>query len=285
MLTQLKLIAKGVTAPLPVSDDDSVTTDPIQIHNIDGLGPVAAAVNTAPFGTQDGENFTGTSIGSRNIVLTVGLNPNWANQTIERLRQILYSYFMTGQWVKLVFDSTHLPQVAIEGYVETMEPNMFTKDPEFQISIICPKPAFVATAQTALSGLTTAFTDPSTVDIPYNGDRPAGYLIDVTKQSGNPDLANGEVRIINNTPNLQLFSVKGVSINSSNFLRVSTVQGGKYAKLMPWPAGPAPVSLMGSVATGSIWAPFVRGVNKFQVQTATPGQTWLLSYYARYGGL
>jgi hypothetical protein len=76
-------------------------------------------------------------------VLTLGLNPNWVDQTVASLRRVLYRYLMPEAWTKLRFFSDDMPTVDIEGYVESFDPNMFTQDPEIQVSIICPKPDFI----------------------------------------------------------------------------------------------------------------------------------------------
>lgn len=283
MLTQVEALVVGVTAPdFPVTDGPA--TDPIQIRNIDGLGPVKAAVNTTQYGSVDGEFYTGSYVGARNIVLTVGLNPSWADQTFESLRRILLGYFLPGAPIKLVFTSTHMPQVKIEGFVESFEPNIFSKDPEIQVSIICPKPYFVAVAQSAITGVTTAFTDTTLTEIDYDGDVEVGYVMDFSIQAGGATLSNGEVRIVNNTPSVQLLSVKNVNVDSTHSVRVSTVQGAKFARQIPLPSGNY-TNVLGKVVPGSIWAPILKGVNYLQVMSSNPGQTWTLSYYALYGGL
>ena len=51
--------------------------DPIHIRDITGLGPVKAEIATTPFATSDGELFQGSTVGKRNIVMTLGFNPDW----------------------------------------------------------------------------------------------------------------------------------------------------------------------------------------------------------------
>src|SRR6266542_614762 len=158
MITQMKVTNPRVaSSPLPVVSLGTEATDPIQIKNIEGLGPVDATVNTAQYGSIDGEFYNGSVVGKRNIVLTVGLNPNYASQSMEFLRQCLYQYFMPKSAVSLRFASTHMPEVSIDGVVESFEPNMFSKDPEIQVSIICPQSEFVAVIPTAIQGVTVAF--------------------------------------------------------------------------------------------------------------------------------
>ena len=72
MLTEVKAYSSWRSAPtLPLSDSGRAETDLIQIRNIDGLDPVKASVNTSPFGSVDGASYVGSSVESRNIVLTI----------------------------------------------------------------------------------------------------------------------------------------------------------------------------------------------------------------------
>ena len=127
--------------------------DPVHIRDISGLGPVKAEITTTPSGASRGATFQGVSTDKRNIVLTLGLSPNWSTQTVSSLRQLLYAYFMTEQWCKLRFHSDELPTTDIEGYVEGFEPNHFAQDPEYQISIINPRPDFIEIDASIYEGL------------------------------------------------------------------------------------------------------------------------------------
>src|SRR5664279_2906619 len=90
VITLVEAFTRQTVDPIVLADPGSVETDPIQILKVDGLGPVKAAVTTTPFGDFDGESLPAASVGKRNIVLTFGLNPDWADQTFESLRAILY---------------------------------------------------------------------------------------------------------------------------------------------------------------------------------------------------
>jgi hypothetical protein len=284
MITQMEVFTSGVTTPpFPIVDQD-VGLDSIQIKNIDGLGPVTANVNTTEYGSIDGEILTGTSIPKRNIVITAALNPNWAlGQTFESVRQVLYSYFMTENQVRLRFTSTHLAPLEIIGYVESCEPDMFSKDPIYQISIICPQPYFMAVSPTSIQGLTQAFATPVDVLVNYEGNADAGFTVDVTLPSGGTAFS-GEARFINGTPTTKIGVVTPIVVSTTSFFRLSTVQGAKFARQYPIPTG-LPTNVLGKWATGGSWITLRKGVNKIQILTATAGLSWTLSYYARYGGL
>lgn len=283
MLTQMEVFTSGIlTPPWPIADQN-VSMDPIQIKNIEGLGPVKASVNTAQYGSIDGEFFNGSYTPKRNIVITVSLNPNWVDQTIEGLRQILYSYFTPETQVRLRFTSTHLSQVEIIGYVESFEPQMFAQDPEYQISIICPNPYFVNVNSTVIQGTTQAFAAPSDVIVNYEGNVNIGFVVDFILPSGGTAFT-GEVRVVNSTPTTKLSIVTPVTVSSTSLFRLSSVQSDKFARQYPQPSG-LPTNILGKVSPGSSWLTLRRGDNKIQVLSATAGLNWSLSYFARYGGL
>jgi hypothetical protein len=285
MITQLEVFTPRVTVPpLPIVEG-SPATDPIQIKNIDGLGPVASQINTSPYGSIDGEFYSGASTGKRNIVLTIGFNPDWSTQTVEGLRQMIYAYFMPKTQVKLRFTSTHMAQVDIDGYVETCEPNIFSKDPEMQVSIICPKPAFYGSSITVFAGETLALPDGDPTEIEYLGTLPTGFVLSVTPTDAAPTMTDGEVRFINEdaigTPDIFIVTA---TIDSTKFLQVSSELGNKYVRQIATPSG-IPTSILGKQAPGSIWMLLNNGTNQFRVMSAAPGQAWTIQYYAKYGGI
>ena len=283
MITQMEVFTPRVTtSPLPVTDGTE-DTDPIQIRKIDGLGPVVATVNTSQYGSVDGEFYNGSSTGKRNIVITVGLNPDWGSQSYEVLRQMLYTYFMPKNQVKLRFTSTHMATVEITGYVESFEPNLFEKDPEYQISIICPKSEFVASAPTVVEGVTVALPDGTPQEIDYQGSLPTGFVLEIADTADSADMVAGEVRVINENPDEALYIVTA-TIDASDSLKISTVSGDKYVHAVDVPSG-IETSILGKQSNGSVWLQLEQGPNQFRVATASPGQAWTLTYFARYGGL
>jgi len=286
MITQLEVFTPRVTVPpLPIVDG-SPANDPIQIRNIDGLGPVTAQINTEQYGSLDGEFYTGGFTGKRNIVLTLGFNPDWSTQTIESLRQIVYAYFMPKTQVKLRFTSTHMAQVDTDGYVESCEPNIFSKDPEMQVSIICPNPAFYGSSVTVIPGETLALPDGLPTEIDYLGTLPTGFVLSVTPTDDAPSMASGEVRIVNDdgigTPDI--FIVTGVKVDGTKYFQASSEQGNKYVRQIDTPSG-VETSILGQQAPGSIWMMLNNGVNLFRVMSDLPGQAWTMQYYAKYGGI
>ncbi len=143
MLSAVEVHSKVPNVPklsLPLLGNDG--TGPFHIRDITGLGPVKADVNSQGFGSLDGEYYTGSHVGKRNIVMTLGLNPGSYYGSVAAMRRILYAYLMPKGNPILRFIFADRPPVQIEGYVESLEPTLFAKDPEVQVSIMCPKPFF-----------------------------------------------------------------------------------------------------------------------------------------------
>lgn len=110
------------------------------IRSIDGLGPAKANVNMTDIATIDGSRYNSARLQTRNIVIDLGFLPI---HPIENLRQLTYKIFPIKKNVKLVI-GTDNRVVQTEGYVESNEPDIFSKDEGCQISIICPDPNLYA---------------------------------------------------------------------------------------------------------------------------------------------
>lgn len=258
--------------------------DEVQIRGIEGLGPVKADLPSAPF-YGDGEYITGKRVPKRNIVLTVGLNPDWVTQTLSDLRNTLYKYFMPKRWIRLEFTSTHLPTVFIEGYVESLEPNMFTQDPEMQVSIICPLPDFISVDTTTKTGtMHSAFGTPLIWD--YEGTVPTGVILAQTTPS---TTFTGELQIkLENEANAQGLIGFTTNIQAARQFVLSTLIGSKYVQEEN--GGVLLKNLLGYLTTTMEWLQVAPGENQLELKGIPSSgglltQPWTLEYNARYGGL
>ncbi len=126
------------------------------IVGIDGLASTSATINTANTGLIDGAMFNSSRVNMRNIVLTVAINGD-----AERNRIELYKYFKIKQYCKMYYQNG-IRNVYIEGFVETIETNLFTQAQTVQISIICPHPYFsaLATIHSDVSRVVSTFSFP-----------------------------------------------------------------------------------------------------------------------------
>lgn len=265
---------------LLLADGGRAETDLIQIRKITGLEPVGASVNTSPYGSLDGDAYVGSSVGSRNIVMTVKPNPDWVDWTYEKLRRILYTYFMPRRQIRLVFETDEIAPVEITGYVESIEPDIFSKDGEIQISVICPYPHFVAVTPTVVSGLTN---EEIPLEIDYDGSIETAYSLKVEQLSGEPEITGplflGNVHDVT----FQIDTPPYLDIDSFNYLVINAVPGNKYIQMVNLNTGVI-TNVLSQLKRGSIWPMLQLGVNPISVLTAGI-KTWTLTYYKRYGGL
>lgn len=284
MLTEVKAYSSLQTAPsLLLNETGRAETDFIQIRNIDGLDPVIASVGTTPYGSSDGEAYVGSSVLSRNLVLTLRPNPDWDMWSPEALRRLLYSYFMPKQALRLLFISDDMQDVDIRGVVESFAANQFSKDPEYLASVICPDPYFSATTPVVLTGQ----ANDAGIDIEYSGSIPGGIQVEVDWRSGtNPTAISIEI----GNPDLSTFEVAAPNlVSSTDYFRMSSFPRSKYVEnvVVSGPNAGKITSLLSNVTVeeGSEWPMLQPGTNSFQVVTDQGVQDWTLSYLEKFGGL
>lgn len=281
MLTEVKAYSSWRSAPtLPLDSGGRAETDLIQIRNINGLDPVKASVNTSPFGSVDGASYVGSSVLSRNIVLTLHPNPDWDLWTYEKLRRLLYSYFMPKRPTRLVFYSDDMIPVEISGVVEAVDVNIFSKDPELLVSIICPDPYFTALDPIVLTG--QSGTNPDVELIEYNGTVETGILVKVTKST---DASPTDIAIQLGDPRITFFAVKAV-LESALYFEMSSLPMQKYVQNVNIGSGVI-TNLLSKVHVqeGSLWPTLQPGENEFSVITDIGAHDWELTYFERFGGL
>jgi hypothetical protein len=250
VLTKLEVLGlRSLVPTLPLIEDGDAGNDPIQVLGIDGLGPVKAAITTTPFGAFDGEAFVGASVGKRNIVLTIGLHPDWEVQTIEELRQLL-------------------------------EPNIFVKTPTMVVSIICPSPDFVSTELTTFTGLTNDGTSYSEVD--YVGSVPTGIMLGITQSGGIPGEGPIQVNLMGEYAP-QMFLARG-NITADIRWEMNSTPGSKYVRSVSRSLGTI-ANYLNDISYDAIWPTLFPGMNRIAVIAPLADQNWELTYYARFGGL
>jgi hypothetical protein len=279
VLTEVKAYSSWRSAPtLPLSADGRPETDLIQLRNVDGLDPIKATVNTSPYGSVDGSSYVGASVLSRNIVLTLHPNPDWVDWTYERLRKLLYQYFMPKRPTRLVFYSDDMIPVEISGVVEDVSINIFSKDPELLVSIICPDPYFTALNGIVLTGQTN--DDPVVID--YNGTIEAGMHVKVT---ATPDTAPSDIAIQLGDPRIAYFAV-AATVNPTLYFEMNSLPMKKFVQNVNIGSGVITNLLsMIHIQEGSLWPGLQPGDNEFSVITDLGVHDWELTYFERFGGL
>lgn len=250
------------------------------IKEITGLGPCKADINAKELATSDGSVFNSARLNSRNIVIKMGL---LFNPTVEDSRLKSYRYFPIKKKVKLTIETDN--RIAeIEGYVESNEPNIFSKAEETQISIICPDPFFYSAGKdgnnvVVFYGVEDNFEFPfsnesfeeNTLELGivrystersiwYDGDADIGVLItiyvgDVARNLTIYNLRTREY-IKFNTDKLE--SMTGSGLIQGDVLTISTVKGNKYCKLL---RNGETINALNCIDKTSTWFALTRGDN------------------------
>lgn len=282
MLQRIETVSIYSNAPdLPLSSGFMPNDDPVQIRNIEGLGPVKADISATPFATGRGELYQGSSTGKRNIVLTLGLNPNWQIQTIASLRQLLYRYFMVESWVTLRFFTDDHPITHITGIVESFEPNIFAQDPEMQISILCPKPDFIEVDTTLVRGTVDSGIE---VALDYEGTSPTGFALRILTT---PAISTflGDITVLNRAAGeFKEFHLLSAAVTDLLYIEVNTVRSTRHVYNVTLPAKEE-INILAKTGKDSDWPEFMPGGNLFSVGASGTGLRWILAYFNRYGGL
>lgn len=175
-----KIRLNGLTVvDLPIVD--ALPSDLYILKSADGLGPPEIDVSIANT-LNAGGVYQGRRPQSREIVLQVGLNPNYAaGQTASDLRTSLYGMLTPGYVDNITIEIMNGSTVLVKttGYVKKLEVVPFTKDPEVQIVIPC--------LQQYLQAAANLFIAPASKSAPVInnvGTAPAGFHLEVIFTAG-----------------------------------------------------------------------------------------------------
>lgn len=117
------------------------------IRKIDGIGPTKSNINIYDIPSIDGGLFNSARTQARNIVLKLGYmwitTDDHTNPLIEDARHLSYKFFPLKRKIRLEF-VTDYRTLYIDGYIESNEPDIFSKDETTTISVMCPDPNFYA---------------------------------------------------------------------------------------------------------------------------------------------
>lgn len=282
----MEAFSAQLSAPvLQMAGGDMAANDQVQIRDIQGLGPVKADVSSTALATGRGEIYQGSSVGKRNIMLTLGLNPDWEVQDMAVLRQKLYSYFIPQQWCKLRFFSSHLPVVEIEGICESVDPNLFSQDPELEISILCHNPDFIDADATLMDGILSDVL----IQLPfvYTGQLSTGFEFTVKATAPRPTYNSGFTFIMQSPSIPQQFELSApIIVDATQYLKLTTIRKMRRIQNIRVADGVA-TNLMSKMTLGSVWPEILPGNNELTIgiNGAQTGQKFQFAYFNRYAGL
>lgn len=265
---------QGALLTLPLQD----ISEGFVIQDIDGLDPVKATIVSSSFAKMDGEQYQSSRREKRNIVMTLGFEPNYATGSVAELRKRLYTFFMPKSRVLLRFFQTDEEPVDIYGRVESFDSPKFTREPSATISMLCFDPDFYNPVPDILTGNTTSSTLETPVE--YEGTVETGILFRLLV-----DRTISDFTINHRPPDDSLRSLEFNApdpLVAGDVLTISTVPGQKYVTLTR--AG-ADTSYLYAVSPESNWISFYPGSNKIQIYAVGAGIPFQIDYTTKYGGL
>lgn len=227
------------------------------IKSITGLGPVKANVNTTEVATNDGSMFNSARLSQRNIVIQLAFMHSIYGEDIEEVRQKLYKYFPIKKNVELIIETDNR-YVRTTGYVESNEPDIFSKQEGSQISIICPDPYFYSASEdgnnvTDFYSIDPQFEFPFSNEsliepllvfgeiqiktdgvITYQGDSEIGVMIYIHAigPATNINIYNTETREVMSIDTDKLEKLTGKGIVASDDIIINTLKGEKSISLV-----------------------------------------------------
>lgn len=273
MITKVE-IRNPAGALLTLELDD--ISDGIVLQEISGLDPVKATIVSSSFANADGSQYHSSRRENRNILLTLGLEPDYVTTTVQDLRNLLYEYLMPRQEVNLRFYNSSGLIVNISGRVETFESALFVREPVVEISIICFDPDFVELESIELEGNTTSTTSETSIN--YDGTVETGIEFVL-----NLDRTLTEFTIYHTPPDgtTRLFDFAAEMI-ADDVLKINTNVGSKGATLT---RATTTSSVLYGVSPQANWIELARGTNMIRVYAEGDEIPYTITYTNRYGGL
>jgi Siphovirus-type tail component, C-terminal domain len=263
---------RGDTLQLPLMD----SSNGFVVKEIQGLDPVKASLTSSSLAQVDGEQFQNARRGTRNITMKLGLEPDYAVTTVADLRAELYRYFMTKSVITFGVYLDDILFATTAATVETCENDMFSADPQVDISLICYDPDLYDTDTIVVSGSTVA--DMTTQTITYDGTSDTGVIFAITFTRS----VSG-ITLYNYRPDgvMQIFDVNG-SFLTGDTLQVKSVPGRKELTLTR--AG-LEYSVLYYMNPISVWITLMEGDNIFRAYVTGAAIPFTVSYVPKYGGI
>jgi hypothetical protein len=218
---------------------------------IDGLGPPEID-NFLVNGV-----YNGRQPQDRQIVMRVGLNPAYSvGETPASLRTAIYGLLTPGPDDSITFKLMNGPNVVVvtKGYVSKIEPVIFAKDPEVQITIDCEGSYLEAETETSVVPSTKS---PFTVTNP--GSVTTGFYYEMTLN------VNGSKWVLyTQGPGAGAKMELDYAFLSGDKIMVDTRDGQRSIKVL---RGGVTTNLIYTLSSDSIWVQLHPGDNTFWPST------------------
>lgn len=260
------------------------------VISIDGLAYPSTTINTSTGGTVDGAFFNSSRVDMRNLVIRIVINGD-----IEANRQQLYRVFNLKKPCTVYFRNKNR-DVKIEGYVETLECDLFSMREQAQVSILCPRPFFedMNVIEEEMSNVLSGFEFPFSIGVgnPIPISEIVDYPLAVVNNRG--DAEAGFIMQVEFSNYVSGFKISNVTtqqymqftymFNDGDEVTIDTRPGKMKCELLR--AGEA-TNLLPWLTTTSTWLKLDYGDNEFTYTVDSHEDAVKVRFYATplYGGV
>lgn len=255
---------------------------------IDGLGPPKANIVMTERSNIDGSLYNSAKAEFRNVMLAFKF---YHTHDIAETRRRAYQYFPLKRQIKLeIFAGDR--EAHAYGYVESNEPNIFSKNAGCTISILFPDSYLYALSQTiiAFSSITPLFEFPfsneslvadlielsesnleTTKNVVYEGDAPIGMLwhIHANGAASGVSITDARTLLSLEIDSTKYAAIVGTDIVLGDDIYISTVVGNKYAIAI---RSSTTYNILSCLGSSPPWFQLQRGDNLYAYD-ATSGLT------------
>lgn len=246
------------------------------VQSIEGLDPVPANIVSSSFARLDGDQFQSARREKRNLIVKLGLEPDYTDQTVEELRNNLYRWFLPPRNANFRFFTDNNPLVDISGRAETFDCPIFVKEPVATISILCLQPDFYEPVEVSIAGSTTPGTTMG--NIQYGGSVDTGIVFTLNI---NRTLSAFTIYHQPEGEQVRTLLVNGQFV-AGDVVQISTTPGNKYATLT---RGSVVSSMLYWVSPYSDWTRLQPGANALRVSAEGAAVPYTIKYTNKHGGL
>lgn len=252
------------------------------IKQIDGLGPAKANINVTELATNDGSLFNSARLNMRNITMQILLTNA---PDIETSRQRTYKYFPIKKEIEFLIELDN--RIArTTCHVESNEPDIFSKDEEMSISLICEYPYFYSAGENGLN--TTVFygieplfefefennsleenliefgsiENSTAKTVKYDGDGEIGIIITIHAVGEARDISiyNTQTREHMFIDTNKIEELTGSGIVAGDTITINTMRGNKSVYLL---RGGFYTNILNALRKDSDWFQLAKGDNVF----------------------
>lgn len=251
------------------------------VTDITGLGPSKSNIYTTEVITTDGAIYNGARTEARNIVLSLLFLPF---PDIENMRHESYKYFPLKKKVGLEIETDNRV-CETYGYVESNEPDIFSKKETAQISIICPDPYLysVESSITIFYGIEHLFEFPFMNDslsenlilmgsirekfeqsVFYNGDAEVGIILTLHALGdvSNITIFNVHTRETMRIDTDKIKKLTGAGMGTGDDVIINTIKGNKSMVLL---RNGQYTNILNCLDKESDWFELAKGYNLFGI--------------------